>query len=255
MDQLKDFMDFYNNPYSKELTKNFGMIANYSAASLLGFSQLMDKITKDDEQSKETVDHCMNLIESICCQLQRTGIFCSAIMKDDPKLAPVKAESYLNSFTTGCQRIIGKKCKISIASVQDFTIVSSSDFLDLLLLGFIRKNCANAGFLQPNEEDLPSFEISACIKNDIPQITLNTNASIPQRNYDTFGSQEFFENFFNEFAVLISEKLNIETEISSSHMIIRFPRNNSNDSLIFESPKLQPASEGRSLFRIMLNDI
>lgn len=255
MDQLKDFMDFYNNPYSKELTKNFGMIANYSAASLLGFSQLMDKIIKDDAQSRETVNYCMNLIESVCCQLQRTGIFCSAIMKDDPKLSYMKADSYLNSFITGCQRIIDKKCQISLTSADDFTFKSSSDFLDLLLLGFIRKNCANAGFLQTNKEALPSFEISASVKNDIPQITINTTACIPQRNYDTFGSQEFFENFFNEFAALMSEKLNIETEISSSHMIIRFPQNSNSDSLIFESPKLQLASEGRSLFRIMLNDV
>ncbi len=255
MDQLKDFMDFYNNPYSKELTKNFAMIANYSAASLLGFSQMMDKITKDDEQSKETVDYCMNLIESVCCQLQRTGIFCSAIMKEDPKLTSIKAENYLNSFITGCQRIIGKKCQISITPVQDFTFTSSSDFLDLLLLGFIRKNCANAGFLQSKDEALPSFEISASVKNDIPQITLNTTASIPQRNYDTLGSQEFFENFFTEFAELISKKLNIDIEISSSHITIKFPQNSKNDTLVFESPKLQFTNEGRSLFRIMLNDI
>ena len=255
MDRFNEFLDFFNNPYSKEMTKNFGMIANYASTVLLSFTHLFDDITKDDEKSQQTANQCLDMIRTISGQLQRTGIFCSALMNDNTKLRQISAESYLNSFTSGCERILGEKCTVSAAVQQDFIIVTSRELLDLLLLGFIRKSCGPKNFAPKSDADIPVFDISTGIKNGIPQITVNTSTEITQTKSDPFGSYEFFESFFDEFSSLIAKKLHIEIDTGSNYMTIKFTPNEYDDMITFNSPTVQLAGEGRSIFRIMLEDL
>lgn len=251
MDNSKDFMDFYNNPYSKEMTKNFGLIADYAATVLSSFSNMLENVTKDDEESRNLSDYCRNMINSLTAQLQRTGIFCSAILSDNAKLQQIKAEKYLNDFVSGCKRVLGEKCQITAAVQQDFIAVTSSELLDMLLLGFIRKCCASEG---SKPSILTSFDISAAIKNDIPQITADAGGLVQQANYDPFGMCDFFEHFFNEFASLIAEKLHLQIDVAQNHMTIKFIPSDHDDMITFHSTRVQLANEGRSLFRIMLDD-
>ncbi|MBR3759716.1 MAG: hypothetical protein IKK47_01800 [Ruminococcus sp.] len=255
MDQLKDFMDFYNNPYSKEMTKNFGIIADYASTVLIGFSQLFDKIVKTDEESLETANYCKDILGVVSGQLQRAGIFCSVLMNDKTKNDHISIEKYLGNFISGCERILGQKFDTSVAIQKDFVVYTSSDLLDMLLLGFIRKTCTPDLAKEKKDNVLPTFDISASVKNDMPQITVNSSTILPQNSYDPFGSREFFEKFFVEFATIIAEKINARIDIGENYITIKFLPDKDPNILIFHSPKVRIANEGRTIFKIMLEDL
>lgn len=255
MDKLKDFMDFYNNPYSKEMTKNFGVIADYASTVLIGFSQLFDKIVKTDEESTETVNYCKDILATVSGQLQRAGIFCSVLMNDNSKNDHFSIETYLNNFVSGCERILGQKCNTSVAIQKDYVVYTSSSLLDMLLLGFIRKSCAPDMAKDKKDIPLPAFDISADIKNDTPQLTVISSVVIPQNSCDPFSSREFFEKFFVEFSTIIAEKLNAHIDIGENYITIKFLPDKDPNLLIFHSPRQKIVNEGRTIFRIMLEDL
>lgn len=255
MDKFNNFTEFYNNPYTREMTKGFSIIANYAASNLLNSCEYLKGLLNGSDSSDEITAQYIGAIDTICCQLQRTGAFCDAITAEPTNFRKLQAESYLNNFVRGCQGILGDTHKIYVNIRQDFVFSSVSNLLDLLILGFMRKACSSFVFMGAGYSAPLSFELSACVKNGIPEITVYTNANSQKRDYDSMGAQDFFDDFFTEISGMISQKLNVETKISPGYMTIQFRSDEGDDTIIAEQPKLQLLNDGRSIFKIMLGDI
>lgn len=270
MDKNNEFMDFCSSEYAKKLFKSFSNITNYAALCYRNSDDILrmeltanlkdnssdGKISEDYLNScLESINHHSELTGSINCILQRVSVLCSAILTKQPDLRQIRSVTYLRNFATDCQRILGDKYEIKVITNEDFIFSSFKELLDITMLHFIRNACRSAYDLE-NEFSAPvSFELSACIKNGTPEITVNTNVHMQQLSSDTIDTMDFFEIFSNEITETIAAKLNIKTEIGSSHMTIKFPADSADDRITAEQPRKQLINEGNSIFRIMLGDL
>lgn len=266
----KDFMEFCNNKYSKELLKGFFNIANYAASCYQNSCDILTKKittglkdangdTGNDKISEKKVVEAIQqhdeLTARISCILQRVAVLCGALLTEQLNLRQTQAETYLRNFASDCQRILGDRCKINVIPGENFIFSSSKDLLDIIMLRFIRTACYSTAYSENEDSELPSFDLSAHIKNGMPEITINTDAHIEHTESDTIDTMDFFETYSTEITEMIAGKLGLETETGSSHLTIKFPANIAGVDITAEQPKKQLVNEGNSVFRIMLGDI
>lgn len=270
MDKNNEFMDFCSSEYAEKLFKSFSNITNYAALCYRNSDDILKmeltanlkNNSNDGKISEEDLNSCLESVNlhseltgNICCILQRVSVLCSAILTKQPDLHQIRSVTYLRNFAYNCQRILGGKCKINVISDEDFIFSSLRELLDIILLHFIRNACRSASDSENGFSDPVSFELSAYIKNRTPEITVNTNVHMQHLSSDTIDTMDFFEIFSNEITETIAAKLDIKTEIGSSHMIIKFPADSADDRITAEQPRKQLINEGNSIFRIMLGDL
>ncbi len=273
MNKNKDFMEFCNNKYSREFLKSFCNITNYTASCYLNSCDILaQKITNglkdaDDDTSsgkisENKVNLCMEAIQQhaeltarTSCILQRVAVLCGALLTEQINLRQTQADTYLRSFASDCRRILGDRCKINVIPGENFIFNSFKDLLDIIMLRFIRTACYSIADSDVEDPGLPSFDLSAHIKNGIPEITINTDAHIENTVSDNIDTMDFFETCSAEIIETLAGKLGLETETGSSHLTIKFPANIAGTDIIAEQPQKQLINEGNSVFRIMLGDL
>ncbi len=263
MDKFENFTEFCNNSYSKKMIESFSYFANYIIS-------VLDSISKDfrqynsgsDDTAAQQFDTQKYLapLDNISGMIQRSSKFFDVIMSEAPNERCINSKQYLDSFAAECQNIFAGKYNISIGYCPDFSFNAVKRFLDLIILIFIRKVCSSAGFLGSSKSSSPSFELSADVKNSVPEITINTNVNLLPRSYNSIGTFDFFENFFDEISGLLIQKLNAEAEFSSSHMTIKFRNTkvglaSQDNSANLNTFKTEFKSAGRSDFYGMLYDL
>ncbi len=270
MDKFEIFTEFCNNPYSKKMIESFSYFANYVISVLDSFSKDFrhynscnsEKKSGCEESAAQQFDTQKYLasIDNISGMMQRSSKFFDVIMSETPNEICINSKQYLDSFVSECQNIFAGKYNISVGYCPVFYFNAVKRFLDLIILVFIRKVCCSADFLGSSKSSAPSFELSADIKNNIPEITINTNVNLLPRSYNSIGTFDFFEKFLDEISRLLVQKLNAEAESSSSHMTIKLRNTEaeltSQDEIAnLNTSKTEFKSAGRSDFYGMLYDL
>lgn len=256
MEKFTGFNEFYNNHYSKDMTKGFGSITGCAAAELCNVAEYLKSCSDSSEIPPEQIAaQCAEAIERISRQLSRTSLFCGAITKTPLNFRHFHAESYLSNFVKNCEIILGEKLNINLCVRQDFSFSSVSDLLDLLLLGFMRKALSSYVFMGPDSSPRISFEIYASVKNDIKEITLYTGVNTPQNSYNAMGAADFFNDYFSEIANITAENLGVKAHITPNRMTIQFDSDENDDRIVAEQKIVQLLGDSRSLYRTMLGDL
>lgn len=270
MEKNTEFMNFCNNEYAKKLLKSFSSIVNYAEAFFKSSDDILNEKLRANLKNNsndnniptnnsvvciKALDDHANISGHARCILLRIALLCDAILNENPVLHQICVSSYLKNFASNCKRILGNKCEINVVCKNDFIFSSFRELLDIIILHFIRKAYISAADSKDELAFPIKFDLSACIINEIPEITIDTNVQIQDSQSDNIDIMDFFSIFSKEITETIADKLGIKTEPGTKHLTIKFPASSADDNIIVEQSKKQLINDGNSRFSIMLGDL
>lgn len=256
MTDIKDLINFFENPVTSEIMENNKAISEISATRMMFIAEMLD-IEEDKEYDRDNMKELAKILREESRSLMRNAIMGTVLSDRPERELVIRIDSMIDNIVAGCKKVFGEGFRIKAIERSDAYVKINEKMLKFCIIGFIRKLCAVA------EDNDFEIQIGSRTENGMVKIFVYSDIEIPEEK-KTSGKENqisrqinYYDKNYEEIRMFFNDKLNLQMNDDKSSLYIVIPETEVNEiskELEFKSPLVNVDKDDFSDYLIMLTD-